>query len=857
MWLSPKKLMANFADLNYLKDFIITNAVIIGIAGAIYAFFIFSGKVDKNKKFIDTSGDNQLIDIVSAIKAKLIKNKEKKVKYAKDNGTYGTAGWQSVAEVESNTDFFNVNTNKGILLGFLRDTEKILTVPSNSFFNRNVAVYGSSGSMKSRSFVIPNVLNCILNEESLFVTDPKGELLRMTYHILKEHGYNVRALNFNNPECSDRWNILSEVTDDMSAITFAKAIISGSAGKKSDPFWDSGQENLLKALALYVVTELPKENRNMGSLYKLLTKKDAAKNLAIKFKGLPEDHVAVAPYNVFLESSDNEKVRAGMISGLATKLQIFQAEKFRRLTEVNEINLELPGRRKCAYFVVLPDSHASFDFMASLFFTFAFTKLMAAADKVGGTMNKQVNFILDEFPNIAPIPDFTKKISVIRSRGMNTFVIFQNIAQLQNRYPDGQWEEILGNCDNHVFLGCNENTTAQMISEKLGTTTVIDTNENKEKYSISLFEGREGKKYAKRNLMDANEVSNLDPFYSIVMPKGQHPIKMSKMDYTKHPLSKEMKDVPIYDMLKEWSSKYHKDWLIDMYGGYLLDRLELKEELQMLEKTKKDANFDKFKYKEKKEKYEKTLKAIRDIELNFSDKGIYIEDVVMKLQEKFQNFEIEELLKENSLFNVKMLEENYQENFKIRKNLNKKKEDLKLKQENLENEENKLNLMKKMQEDEKNEEIKRLKIQKRKEELDERKELEKLDLELQKYQQELLLKEAELSKKMEAIEEEKIKQEREIDNIVLNRQDLPGEDNTKEDKSYVNEDINDNIDIDEIHNDSEFNKEATNLGLPEYHYDNIEPKDKDTEEDGKDNCKVTEKSDSNDNATTINEFFNN
>ena len=83
-----KNLIANFADLNYLKDFIITNAVIIGIAGAIYAFFIFSGKVDKSKKIIDTSGDNQLIDIVSAIKAKLIKNKEKKVKYAKDNGTY-------------------------------------------------------------------------------------------------------------------------------------------------------------------------------------------------------------------------------------------------------------------------------------------------------------------------------------------------------------------------------------------------------------------------------------------------------------------------------------------------------------------------------------------------------------------------------------------------------------------------------------------------------------------------------------------------------------------------------------------------------------------------------------------------
>ena len=48
---------------------------------------------------------------------------------------------------------------------------------------------------------------------------------------------------------------------------------------------------------------------------------------------------------------------------------------------------------------------------------------------------------------------FEKKLATTRSRGINIFMIFQNIAQLKNRYDNDVWQEILGNCDTKICMG--------------------------------------------------------------------------------------------------------------------------------------------------------------------------------------------------------------------------------------------------------------------------------------------------------------------------------------------------------------------------------------------------------------------
>lgn len=595
-------------------------------------------------------------------------SEEKKINYSKDSGSHGTARWFDLKDISKLKQYISIGTNEGILFGYLRGTKRIISLPIETYNNRNVAVFGASGSMKSRSFVIPNILNLMQEGESMIITDPKGELLRKTYGILEKNGYIVRALNLNNIECSDQWNMLREVTDDITAVTFAKAIMENTSDDKSTGgFWDIGQENLLKALSLYIITEKSEDKKTMRELYGMITMNDVFNNLKKIFSSLPSNHISIQPWNTFL-SSGNEKVYGGMISGLATRLQLFQSEKIKGLTDGNDIQVDLPGRKKCAYFIVVPDSNSAFDFIPGLFFSFSFMKLTSLADrKIKGELDVHVNFLMDEFPNIARIPDFKKKISTIRSREISVCVIFQNIAQLQQRYPDGQWEEILGNCDNKVFLGAGENTTAKFISDTLGVATISEESVSKEKFDFNPFKGRVSGRESGRNLLNPDEVLKMNPFHSILMLKGQDPIKTEKMDYTKHELYKEMKDIPIHEMLKDWSTPFHEKWLEDRIKDNIVDDEQIeKMKDEEIEENKKVLNRlreildSKINAKEEdseedsKEKDKKLLKENKFTE-NFFKENDIIENNNVKLNENHSE--------ENSIELDGIIEDNYKGDF--------------------------------------------------------------------------------------------------------------------------------------------------------------------------------------------------
>ncbi|EGS5729202.1 type IV secretory system conjugative DNA transfer family protein [Clostridium perfringens] len=522
----------------------------------------------------------KLIDIKKILLLKdYIGEKEGEFEYAK-SGEYGTAKWATLKSIEkanrdnlnSHADPYVAITSKGddgLLFGYWMNpngtnSRKIITLPKKTSLNRNVAVFGSSGSMKSRSFVIPNILNLIKNNESLFVTDPKGELLAKTYDVLIANGYTVKAFNINNIPCSDRWNVLQEIKDEQTASIFAKSIIENTKdrGEKGDSFWDNHYVNFLKAIALYVRYTEKEENQNMAKVYEYITYEEGLEGLKALFDKIDNTHPAKQAWITFNTATGNEKVAAGVISGLSIKLDTLQIPSFRDLLSGNDIDLTAPGREKCAYFVVVPDTHATFNFLAGLFFTFAFINLIDFADKLGDALPYHVNFLLDEFPNIAKIPDFEKKISTVRSRGVSICVIFQTLLQLESRYSKEVASEILGNCDSKVFLGANEIDTATYISKMLDDTTIkVKT---KIKGAYSFFDDKVSTGVAKRELKKPGEVLKKPRTQSYVLLSGLDPIKALKMDYTKHSMGNEVKEHYIYDMLKPWSSKYHEKYLEEM-----------------------------------------------------------------------------------------------------------------------------------------------------------------------------------------------------------------------------------------------------------------------------------------------------
>lgn len=472
-------------------------------------------------------------------------------------GTYGTAGFMDEEEralvLQSEKSFEKVD---GVIFGRNLQDEKIISLPVESRLNRNFAVCGSQGSMKSRAFARVMALQCIRRGESVYLTDPKSELYEDLSFYFRESGYTVKQLNLIQLEHSDAWNCLGEIDDGSLIDVFCDVVIRNTTDK-FDHFYDNTEMDLLKALCLYVFHEYPPEKRTFPEAYKLLINKSVDMLDAI-FDRLPTHHPARGPYQLFAKA---EKVKGNAVLGLGTRLQIMQNKLVQQITSHDEIDLSLPGREKCAYFCITSDQDSTFDMLATLFTSFLSIKLVRYADRTKERrLPVPVQFILDEFPNLGVVPDFKKKLATARSRGIGMSILFQNIPQLQNRYPDNQWEEILGGCDFSIFLGCNDMTTASYYSDRTGEITVSVSSIRKSYYTIRATdyvpEYTESTSLGKRMLLLPDEILRFPLDQGLLIIRGQKVCRFRKMDYLEHPDSQYMKLEKVEEHIPEW----FKDW---------------------------------------------------------------------------------------------------------------------------------------------------------------------------------------------------------------------------------------------------------------------------------------------------------
>ena len=471
-------------------------------------------------------------------------------------GTYGTSGFMPKKEIGEVLDLVgDVKKHGGTILGKL--DAKAVCVPRETRLNANLAVYGASGSMKTRAFCVNRILQSAARGESLVITDPKSELYEKTSEYLRAEGYEVKVFNLVTPEASDSWNCLCEIEgEDLMAQLFCDVIIKNTGSERGDHFWDSAEMNLLKALVLYVEQGYPPDKKNIGEVYKLLAL-CSEKELNDLFEQIPTVHPAKAPYAIFKQAS--ETVRSGVIIGLGSRLQVFQNKQIRNITAFDEIDLELPGKKPCAYFCITSDQDSTFDFLSSLFLSFVFIKLVRYADKncPDGKLPVPVHVLGEELTACGVIPDLSRKISVIRSRNISMSCVFQNLAGLQNRYPYNQWQEILGNSDIQLFLGCVDELTAKYISDRSGEVSIAVTSKAKQlgTWRVSDYtpEYRETSGVGKRKLLTMDEVLRLPINKALVIIRGRKVLQVDKFDYTNHPEASKLKSCKASEHVPKWT----------------------------------------------------------------------------------------------------------------------------------------------------------------------------------------------------------------------------------------------------------------------------------------------------------------
>ena len=244
------------------------------------------------------------------------------------------------------------------------------------------------------------------------------------------------------------------------------------------------------------------------------------------------DHIAVKYYKDY--HSGSAKTLKSIQITLAARLEKFNLASVAALTATDELELASLGEKKVALFALIPDHDVSFNFLVSMVYSCTFEQLFRLADdKYKGALPVPIHFLMDEFANVSLPDDFDKLLSTMRSRNVFVSIIIQNIAQLKNLF-EKQWESILGNCDEFLYLGGNETSTHKMIAESYLGKQTIDMN------TYGKSSGRGGNystnwQITGRELLDAAEVRMLDNRYALLFIRGEMPIMDEKYDLLNHP----------------------------------------------------------------------------------------------------------------------------------------------------------------------------------------------------------------------------------------------------------------------------------------------------------------------------------
>lgn len=339
--------------------------------------------------------------------------------------------------------------------------------------NNNVLVVGASGAGKSRSIVEPNLLQAT---GSYVLSDPKGLLYKKYGNFFKEQGYEVKLLDFTQPEKSSHYNFFNYINNynDVTRVAHALIFQQGLRGHV-DPFWDEASKLLLQSIISYLLEQDDNDKKNLQSIFEVLalimpdnnslTNATKLDNLMNSHGILHEDSFAVKTYRKFRIAAD-KTIRSILIS-VNARLGVYDTPTINALMSNDEINIPSIGQRKTIIFVGVSDTDRSLDGLVNIFFTQAMQELCNYADREckDGRLPVPVRFILDDFATNCKINDFPRMISSFRSREIAAMILLQAESQLQELYDyDGQ--TIIANCDTYIYLGTNDVGTAKKVAER-------------------------------------------------------------------------------------------------------------------------------------------------------------------------------------------------------------------------------------------------------------------------------------------------------------------------------------------------------------------------------------------------------
>ena len=345
--------------------------------------------------------------------------------------------------------------------------------------NNNVLVVGTTGAAKTRTVIVPNLLECV---GSYVVTDPKGNLYRQWGEYMRNNGYRVVRLSFIHPENSAHYNPLDYVNTTQQIQQMSYALLRLERGSAKDPFWDDSAVILINSLISYLKEAYAgtTDDCNFHNILKLLrvASRDGetpnnATPLAILMEDLYRTNRESWAYKQFqnINGSPDRTFNSIVVSAVA-KFCTVDTEELAKMMKYDEIDLPSIGQRRTAVFVEVSDTDRSMDMLINIFFTQAMNQLCTYADEQceDNQLPVPVRFFMDDFATNCRIDNFENMISNIRSRKIAVTLVLQSLSQLEKGYGQSA-HTIADDCDTLIYMGGNDPETAHSIAVRCNKTT--------------------------------------------------------------------------------------------------------------------------------------------------------------------------------------------------------------------------------------------------------------------------------------------------------------------------------------------------------------------------------------------------
>lgn len=370
------------------------------------------------------------------------------------------------------------NQPSGICIG-VNSKDKTMQVIDSPL---HTIVSATSGSGKTTSVVLPYMISSAKKGNSMVIHDCKQELYMMMRGMLEDEGYKVVVINFREPLCGDRFNILEypawlyqngygDKAKEMLAATVK--IIAKRLHSEKDAFWELTASDYMLMLILLACETMPSKEVTFENVFKLHVQGNVKMGTSSYLHRYLEDETESLIYALGAGAinAPNE-TKASVYSEFQAILSPFiLSDELCDMTYNSTFDLEsfVSGREKMAVFIENKDETSTYDPLVSAMIEQIYiTSVFVAQRDFGGVLPRTIDFILDEFANLANLNSVDRMISAGRSRNIRMLIVIQSVHQLYSLYTESESKSILDNCANTVFLNSTDIDTLNMISKRCG-----------------------------------------------------------------------------------------------------------------------------------------------------------------------------------------------------------------------------------------------------------------------------------------------------------------------------------------------------------------------------------------------------